>query len=601
MLTDTTIAYGRLNIAAPCVAYADYSAFASDQGAELWRYGEFLTVWDDPGAGLWDAAGCQRAAKRSESWGPRARHLLSEHAGEGDRVIPATVYVYDGDLVTAVPLSDFTARDPSDHYATRLAISATGTFGDAPVGFTQITEADFDTILVTHAGPGVLCILRGGETFSSDGTSVQVGGADWRILGGAAFGFGAGRAVIDRAGTASTMWDLASGSDDNIGIAHIEIQNFSKTNGHRAFSVTDATAANADLLFWDIYLAGGGEMFQGFDPDSAGIDRWSVVDCIVDPSTTGTHVYSLGLTRNHNPSYFAGNHIEGPNWDPAQQNHAWRPSRIVKSVVEYNDFITHAVGAAVKMHGTAAGLETQDIVFHGNDVVGDGAATWVCNFTPQSDSASGNNEIIRRLRVEGNLFRSTAAATSSSIQLVRISALDVELRNNCFVDANGGVIQALSILQYNATVVTDDIAAVGNSFHSTHTGTATAIDIQNDVDVTNIRVYGNLLSAPNAMTLVVLNDPGLIAAAGANVESAVDPGFAVFPPAAFADFARSDDNAQDGGSTPTAFFFDAYKEWRRRGAARTAGASEDASPLVAAPAGWPGAEAARPGFRSYYR
>jgi hypothetical protein len=435
-------------------------------------FDELSYLWDfgDPGSGVWAVDGGSRNA---------ATGFVAGHVFElpGSYVVELTVI--DAQAQTSTYQQAIEVLDPDvDPGWTTYYVAANGS--DSNPGTSS--GAPFATFAhaMTFAGPKTRILLRRGDTLPAETTWINTNGP--AIIG--AYGSGDRPALHFASGDGIRFGWSTDNQDWRIIGVRIE------GDGISAALFAEGTDLS-QLLVWDVEIESWGAgvvLSASCDAMDQNVVAASTILDITDAWT----IY-MGGTR----SFIQGNVLDKQT---TANSHTYRNWCADGLSVTHNTF-GPAYHHSMKLHspGWVAGEpSSQNVVITDNTFEG---STWTVAIGPQD---SGSDERVRNVRYERNLH----LRTSNTGLSVAISAAEVTVRNNIFINNLAGSYEAVSVFQRGIEPPPQDNCIYNNTFFAEQ-GDIVSVSIASVAADTAVR--NNLLAPTTGGFVIDGSGIGLVA------------------------------------------------------------------------------------------
>jgi hypothetical protein len=408
--------------------------------AYSWNFGDTGASGTD----TWAYGANRGHNSRNSATGGVAAHLYVTPGVDTAYVV--TVTAHAGAHTASCQLA-VTAHDPAgaNGFAgtKTTCVSASGTpspgSGGCPAGAATLSTASFNTALAaSRLGSGKRVLFHCGDTFTGDNAALS--GTTWSVGAyGGCEGTQSNRPILRDSGTSGQLTVAMSAGDGRITDLDFE------GNGTAAYAVQANAGGSAvpyQITLSNLYSNGNNSAFAY----SQGA-QWGIIDSVMTSMRTSIGVY-LNFSEN-NQAQWSGNPFNNVNYQALLGNlfngaggttsgtgqETVRISACRMCVIE-NNTIENAnnVGAVLKLHSgntylsssTWAGAYTEFLEISDNWFGGTSGAQLVEN-APQN---SGDDERLRNLVVERNLFSGSTSAQGGKLLLV--SAVNETVRDNVF-------------------------------------------------------------------------------------------------------------------------------------------------------------------------
>jgi hypothetical protein len=361
-----------------------------------------------------------------------------------DTAYVVTVTAHTGANTASCQL-EVTAHDPagSNGFAgtKTTCVSASGTpspgSGGCPAGAATLHTSSFNTALGS-LGSGKRVLFKCGDTFTGDNATLS--GTTWSVgaYGGCA-GTQSNRPILRDSGTVGQLTVAMTAGDGRI--ADLDLEG----NGTAAYAVETAGGGSSvpyQITLDNLYSNGNNSSYAY----SQGA-QWGIIESVMTSMRTAIGVY-LNYAENdqaqwsgnpyNNVNYQAllGNLFNGAGGTTSSAGQETVRISACRMCVISNNTIENAnnVGAVLKLHNgntylsspTWTGVYTELLEISYNWFGGTSGAQLVEN-APQN---SGNDERLRNIVVERNLFSGSTSAPGGKLLLV--SAVNETVRDNVF-------------------------------------------------------------------------------------------------------------------------------------------------------------------------
>jgi hypothetical protein len=407
--------------------------------AYTWNFGDTGAS----GKSTWGYGANRGRNSRNTATGGVAAHLYV--AAGVDTAYVVTVTAHNGTNTASCQLG-VKAYDPAGANgfarAKTTCVSASGTptpgSGGCPAGAAILHTSSFNTALGSHLGSGKRVLFKCGDTFTGDNATLS--GTTWSVGAyGGCEGTQTNRPALRDAGTSGQLTVAMTAGDGRITDLDLE------GNGTAAYAVA-ANAGGSSVPYQitlDNLYSNGNDAAYAYSQGA----QWGIIDSVMTSMRTSIGVY-LNYAEN-NQAQWSGNPFNNINYQALLGNsfngvggttsgtglETVRISACRMCVIE-NNTIENAnnIGAVLKLHSgntylsnpTWTGVYTEFIEISDNWFGGTSGAQLVEN-SPQN---SGDDERLRNIVVERNLFSGSTSAPGGKLLLV--SAVNETVRDNVF-------------------------------------------------------------------------------------------------------------------------------------------------------------------------
>jgi hypothetical protein len=413
------------------------SATAFRDVTYTWNFGDS----NASGTDTWTYGSNKGRNSRNSATGGVAAHLYVTPGT--DTAYTVTVTAHSGANSASCQLG-VTAHDPAgaNGFAgtKTTCVSASGTptpgSGGCPAGAAVLNSASFNTAL-SALGSGKRVLFKCGDSFSGDNATLN--GTTWSVGAyGGCEGTQTNRPILRDSGTSGELMVALSSGDGRI--ADLDLEG----NGTAASGV-NTPQGNSKIAYqitlYNLYSNGNNTSYTW----SQGA-QWGLIDSVM------TGMKSIGTFANYNennPTTWSGNVVNNLDYQALLGNSLNGSGVIIggagKETVRIsacrfcaieNNTIHNAdnTGAVLKLHNgntnnslpTWTGIYTEFVEISDNLFSGNSGANLVEN-APQN---SGDDERLRNIVVERNLFSASTGAQGGRLLLV--SAVNETVRDNVF-------------------------------------------------------------------------------------------------------------------------------------------------------------------------
>jgi hypothetical protein len=419
-------------------------------------------------------------------------YAYGAHKDKNAPIGPIAAYVYEtpGEYEITVTVSSgtgseqsapitITVDDPDVVFATTNTIcvrsEATGDFTGAPSGSTQVTQADWPTIVSTYVATGKRVLLRRGDTFTTVGAGASFNETGPVTIG--AFGTGADPIIsVSTAGVGSTgVIQLASGLTD-CRFMDIEIDGNNDNGKAGVQNLSTAATQNILLLRMTILETGIGVIIT---TNAATLPRYFfVVDSEIG-NLMGDSGDNAVFVKSAHGFALLGNNIH----DNLEGEHLVRPQSVEYSIFNNNRLHEPATtGTTARAAFTLRCPEINEaltrtqyiVVNHNEQTMGSNGAGGL-SIAPSNDNPLNPSftSYAENIILDGNQIQLSAAVRAG----MSIDAVNVTFRNNLIWTAES-LTSALTFTGVSVNWRQDAYDAVGAE------------------QTTNIWIYNNTVSLP---------------------------------------------------------------------------------------------------------
>ena len=409
MLTTTSFSVSSTDRPGPYAVFMlNFTSLVSDQGADFWKWGVIRTDWKDGSPGTW-TVGRDGSRTRNISWGFLARHGYNHTPGDADAQYSPEAAVFDGDVIQVLEIGTLNVRDANTYFTNKYAVSPTGTFTDAPAGFTQVTESVYADMINTYQGTRNLVIARGGELLTGPTAEVTCSGNEWCVAGGERWGFGTGNARVNCGHNTNSTNYMSGSSNSEVQFLDFDFEDMEESNAYRVFrssSSNSDAANNVGVTIKNCNLPDGGYLLLWQNTSDRNVKYLALVDCTVAIGTETTNLQFAVAYGYFDDAWFAGNDFSINNRSADERTHPLRVEQGKRVLIESckhlgqgnqgTVFKMSAVGPGNKI-GVADEIATEDVLLFDCHFVYDLGLDWGVNLHSESSSPSGRDAYIYRV------------------------------------------------------------------------------------------------------------------------------------------------------------------------------------------------------------
>jgi hypothetical protein len=477
------------------------------------------------GSGTWAYGSNAGGNNMNEGSGVVAAHLY--RTAGSDTSYTATVTASDGTNTASCDLA-VSAYDPSGTNgfpgAATTCISSSGTpvagSGGCPASAAVLKTSSVQTAISNAYGNGKRLLFKCGDTFSGDnGQSDNLTAVKWAIGAyGGCQDTQSGRPIFSNSG--SNYIFQFSGSNGNGTLSDFDCEGNSSSIGGCIWA--DASGVMYQDTIYNAYSNGESVSFNWAQCSQCAAVQ--VVQTGMGPASTqigsyfnfsgyAGYPYSGNVFNNVNYTAVIGSHFDGGTTYASTNAETVRISECAYCYLANNDFGNSGTGgySQLKIHeenpynteSTWVGQYTQYMEISDNYFFGNSSA-FDLELTPQN---SNNDERLRYIVAERNIFASTQA-----LQEISISGVNITARDNAFI-VPAIDYYAIQVFQRGIEPAPQHVEIYNNSFYSKTCNVGGGycngvIALSNDgqsgtTEPSNSYVKNNLVYFPAGATVVV--------------------------------------------------------------------------------------------------